>query len=122
MGAVAKTGPAPLIDETDFVPADLAQARRLYEAMVHAGTPRSQARGILAWLITLPDSGPYDPSSAVMRSRYRKELVKLGEPPWRGEPSEYTGALLSSQRGRRSRRQGRARAGGLWRSPKALAA
>ena len=70
---------AKLADETEFIPTDLAQARALQKALRAQGTPVSRARGIVAWLIELPE----DVASGDLRATYRKELARLGSPPWK---------------------------------------
>lgn len=69
-----------LADETEFIPTDLRQARRLHVALVDSGTPVAQARGIVSWLIMLPQQ---DAASGQLRTTYRRELARLGTPPWR---------------------------------------
>ena len=68
-----------LADETEFIPTTLPQARALQKALVAQGTPVVQARGIVGWLIELPD----DQANDELRRRYRAELARLGMPPWR---------------------------------------
>ena len=88
MNPVARPGPAPVIDEWQFVPTSVEQARQLYAALVRVGTPVSQARGMVTWLLVLPEHHSDDASASVLRSRYRQALLNLGSPPW--EASEAT--------------------------------
>lgn len=96
MKPMARMGPAPLIDERHFVPSDLKEARALSDALVAAGVPIAQARGVVMWLVELPERRADDPASDVTRSRYRQCLARLDGPPWDREPNESKGALLSS--------------------------
>ena len=88
MNPVARPGPAALIDERQFVPTSVEQARQLYAALVRVGTPVSQARGIVTWLLVLTEHRSDDPASDVVRRDYRRALLNLGSPPW--EASEAT--------------------------------
>lgn len=92
MDAMARSGPAPLIDERWFIPRTLDDARALKRALVDVGVPHSQARGVVTWLIELTEHRSDDPSSNLTRSRYRQVLARLGEPPWGREPNESMGA------------------------------
>jgi hypothetical protein len=95
-------GPKPMIDERMFVPADLEQARQLCDALIGAGTRVARARALVTWLITLPERRSEDPSPNTLRRDYRRELQRLGRPPWPldegGRSSEYMGAYVSSRR------------------------
>jgi hypothetical protein len=72
-----------LADETEFIPADLGQARWLLDALVGNGTPPRKARGLVGWLIELPE----DSRSNKVRAAYRAELARLVAPPW-NDPDE----------------------------------
>lgn len=116
MSPMARTGPAPLEDERIWIPATLEEAREIYARAVADGVPVSQARGLVAWLITLPERRCDDPTTDTQRSRYRQILHRLGRPPRDHLRFEDKGAYISSldaakggtsRRDRRSRRWGR---------------
>jgi hypothetical protein len=86
--------PNALIDETQFVPKDLAQADELEAALIKAGTSRAKAWGVVRWL-----QGGRKPIPPATKTGYRRELVRLGSPPW--EPNEGMGAYISRIDGRR---------------------
>jgi hypothetical protein len=94
---MSRPGRAPNIDERRFVPNDLEEARQLRRALVMAGTPRAVARGCVMWLIELGEvERPVSRGERVQGSRYRRELFRLGKPPFRRpEPIEYVGAKFS---------------------------
>lgn len=75
-------GTIPLIDEREFTPLDLEELQALVAALVEHGTGVALARTIGSWLVTKGEARAEDPTSKTQRSRYRKELAKLGEPPW----------------------------------------
>lgn len=111
MSAMARTGPAPLEDERSWVPPDIEAARWLYARATSEGVSPGQARGLVAWLITLPDSRADDPTTNTQRSRYRRILHRLGEPPWdrvrfggKGAYSRSGGRTGRNHQGRRDRR------------------
>lgn len=82
---------APMIDERPFQPASIDQARSLHKALLEAGTSHVVARGLIGWLCTLPEKRSDDPTSNVARRDYRRELLRLGKPPWvTGEKGAYT--------------------------------
>ena len=72
--------PPKIVDERRFVPETIAQAQALYSALVRQGTPITQARGLVTWLILLPERRSEDPASDVLRRDYRRELLRLGAP------------------------------------------
>jgi hypothetical protein len=92
MDDVRRNGPAPSIDETGFVPRDLDEARQLYDALVKNETPVSQSRGIVTWLIVHTGRRADDPSTDKVRADYRRQLGRLGAPPWGQDPNRYKGA------------------------------
>lgn len=108
MKNMAKSGPAPLIDERDFFPPDLNAARRLREALVASGASIALARGVVGWLIDAQShlTRADDPASDLTRSRYRQALARLDGPPWGPESNRDMGAKLKSVRLLRSRRRG----------------
>lgn len=120
MGDVAKTGPAPMLELEDYIPSGDAEYLLLEEALIRAGCPKTRAALILATLVRLRSTGS-DGLITVTRSQYRRELLKLGAPPWKGgRSSEYMGALISSLDLRRSRekhKEGRAGRGRDGRRP-----
>lgn len=71
-------------DETEFIPPNLEAARSLKQALMECGTPEAQARGIVCWVIELPE----DTLSGTLRATYRRELARLGSPPWRARAFE----------------------------------
>lgn len=79
---MVRTGPRGLADERRFQPLSIEQARALYDALVDQGTPISQARGLVTWLIVLPDRRGDDPAANSTCRDYRRELARLGVPPW----------------------------------------
>lgn len=90
------SGPRPLVDERRYVPPDLAAARELYRELLRTGTPISQARGIVAWLVTLPEQRRDDPCTDTVRRNYRRRLAALGSPPWERTRIEDTGAYIAN--------------------------
>jgi hypothetical protein len=82
MIGMARPGTKPMIDERDFVPRSIDEARALYGSLVRSGTSVSQARGVVSWLIVLPEQRSDDPASDMVRRDYRRALLPLGEPPW----------------------------------------
>lgn len=116
---MSKTGRPALIDERLFIPFDLSEARDLYAALLESGTPLSQARSIVTWLITLPEKRSEDPSTDSVRRDYRRRLQALGEPPWGGDGRANTWAHISAEQRhswrsrRRARKSSSFTAGGL---------
>lgn len=90
-----------MIDERDFVPQTTKQARDLYHALVAADVPVAQARGIVTWLLVLPERRADDPASNMLRRDYRRCLLLLEIPPWKKSlvavgGSQAKGVLRSS--------------------------
>lgn len=80
-----------MIDERLFKPATIEQAKELYEALIQAGTSYAVARGLLGWILVLPERRSEDPAGNQVRRDYRRELLRLGKPPW-GLPAGGKGA------------------------------
>lgn len=74
-------GRPPIVDLKLWTPADIRQMRRLRDALVDNGTSRTVAARLVVALDDLRRTGD-DGLNAVQRTRYRKELARLGEPPW----------------------------------------
>lgn len=101
---MGKRGPAPLVDEQMFIPRNNAEAVALEKALVDNGCQRAMAGTIIMGLIRLGELGD-DGFVSAQRAVYRRELRKLGQPPWGGtRRSEYMGAFISSLGDMRSRR------------------
>lgn len=79
---MSKSGVKPIIDELDFVPQTLEEQRQLVQALVEAGTTKTQARMIAMVLSDLPPR--YSRAFSVQMTGYRKHLARLGCPPWEG--------------------------------------
>lgn len=77
-----RSGPKPAANEERFIPADVDQARELFESIVAHGYSQQKARAIVGTLLTL--ERPYSRSFAPTMSHYRQILAELGEPPWEG--------------------------------------
>lgn len=126
MRPMAKSGPAPVIDERRFVPTSLSQARALNRALLEkADASRSEAAGCVMLLMHL-DEVERTESVRVQISRYRRLLVQLGTPPWDQDPKESMGAHRASRRYMRRSNTGgifgRHRAKNRVQEPPALAA
>ena len=103
MGRMAKSGPAPLIDETSFVPRDLDEARALSAALVaQGGVSPAQAATVVMFLVHLRDA-ERTPAHRVRASEYRRILARLGQPPW---SNEAMGALLMADAAKQKGRGG----------------
>lgn len=102
-------GPAAIIDERSFVPRTIEEAQQLYDGLIDVGVPVAVARGIVTWLIVLPERRADDPASNQLRSQYRQALLRLGVPPW--EPNGDMGAYLSSRAAKTRRKRSRNRPG-----------
>lgn len=76
------SGTPPAIDERRYKPPTIEAAQDLYDALVATGIPICVARGVLAWVLVVPERRADDPASAVIRSKYRKALGRVGTPPW----------------------------------------
>lgn len=87
-----KGGIKPMIDERRFVPRSIDDVPVLYTGLLETGTSAPMARGLIGWLLTLPDTRSDDPAGNPTRTRYRQALLRLGTPPW----DEAMGAYLSS--------------------------
>lgn len=100
MRSMAKSGPAPLIDEMDYVPRNLRQVRQIRNALIEtAGSSRHEAACLVDWLVhreSEASDGPQSPSEMVRASNYRKILARLDGPPWDREPNRDMGAKLNS--------------------------
>lgn len=86
--AMAKTGPAPMLNMADFIPRNDQERFRFISALVESGVGPSQAWTLLEILERIGRTGDdgLGPSKAahVRRSQYRRMLSRLGDPPWRG--------------------------------------
>lgn len=96
MKNVSKFGPAPSIDEHAFIPPTRAHAFVLETALVASGCSRARAGTIVMALIRLGETG-HDGMIPPERSRYRRDLRKLGQPPWQGGDGTNTWAHRSGQ-------------------------
>lgn len=76
-------------EETEFIPPNFEAARALKRALVGQGTTAAQARGIIGWLIELPE----DTANDELRRVYRRELARLGTPPWRVRTRDSVAAV-----------------------------
>lgn len=120
MSLMARTGPAPLTDERRFVPETIDEARQLYAALVDDGSSLSMARGIVTWLIMLPERRADDPAPNSLRRDYRRQLQRLGLPPWDPDATKTRAHIsvrsiepFDHRRGRADRRRGRRWGGAL---------
>jgi len=98
-----------MIDEREFIPSNRAEALELEHALMLAGCSRAMAAGIVMSLIRLGERGE-DGLFPGQRTVYRRELKKLGAPPWGGDGlNRDMGAYIGSVDVRRGR-DGRGRA------------
>lgn len=81
MAGVGKPGPAPMLDLRDYIAPDDGAYFALVRDLVAAGCPRSRAWAIVEALRRLDETGD-DGLVYSRRSDYRRELLKLGVPPW----------------------------------------
>lgn len=116
MKSMSRMGPAPLADEEIFIPQSLEQAIALEAGLVRNGTQRAMAGTIVMWLTRKGQEGTDDLLSP-QRARYRRELARLGSPPWDRQPNEYKGAYLTQIGKKRAAKRGRNSGLGLWRRP-----
>lgn len=114
--AMAKTGPAPMLNMADYIPRNDQERFQLISALVDSDVGPSQAWTLLEVLERIGRTGDdgMGPSKTahVRRSQYRRMLSRLGGPPWLGgRHSEYKGALITSvdqfRRGRPSKKSDR---------------
>lgn len=104
---MGKRGPAPAVDDRIFIPRTNAEAVALERALIANGCQRAMAGTIIMGLIRLGELGD-DGFVTSQRAVYRRELSKLGEPPWGGtRRSEYMVGFISSLGDIRTRRQRR---------------
>lgn len=75
-----RRGFKPMLDLTDYTPADRDQADALEQALVGAGTGETMAAAIARRLWKKGELG----LPAATRTDYRRELMRLEGPPWRG--------------------------------------
>jgi hypothetical protein len=69
------------VNERDYVPRTLDEARQLFDALVSRGdVTGGHARAIVGTLLTLPER--YTPAFSVRVVSYRKILARLDRPPW----------------------------------------
>jgi hypothetical protein len=113
---MARTGPAPSLELLDYRPPDDRWRYLIIRRLVDRGCPITRAWAILEAIDRLAETGD-DGLISPTRSLYRRELHKLGAPPWSGgDRSEYMGALISSISRRKQRKpHGGNRDPGLWR-------
>lgn len=71
-----------LADETDFIPRTLTEQRQLYRSLIAQGTPPQRATAMVGGLAALPDN---DVSERTW-TEWRRELARLGAPPWAPTP------------------------------------
>jgi hypothetical protein len=83
MNHVARFGPPPTIELRDFLPRNDQDFLDLEDELIKAGCSKSRATAILSALIRLRATGD-DGLISPVRSLYRRELSKLGGPPWKG--------------------------------------
>lgn len=121
---MAKTGPAPMLDLSDYVPPDDAGRFQLIRGLVKSGVGPAQAWTVIEVLERIAETGDDGLGSSevarVRRSQLRRTLSRLGAPPWwGGRPNGDKGALLSSaeQKGRRRRRGRGDRGARRWYGP-----
>jgi hypothetical protein len=90
-----RTGPKPLVNERDYVPRTLEEARQLFDALTALDKmTRGQARSIVGTLQTLPER--YTPAFSVQVVGYRKILARIGRPPWDDDSEKLP--CISSER------------------------
>ena len=100
MQNMAKTGPAPMLDFLDYVPRDDKERLQLVRSLVGSGVAPGPAWNLMELLERLGKTGDdglgSSNSAYVQRSRYRRMLARLGEPPWDRLRFGDKGALISS--------------------------